>query len=216
MAERTSTPTYWGLLKQPDNQKSTRLATAFLRRAPDKFLLTKTNSSRTIEMPASLCSEYCSPSARNAVRVPFGISVRFRRNPQYRHGAHAVYDIKYHFVWITKYRYKILRGRIAERSRGLLRQSCEVRDVVIVRGRCRRIFRPRSRCSISRGVRRGGCRMNFRNGSKRYWGQHLWARGYFCASVDEETIKRYMKGRGGTRTKRASRSPRPPSLESAL
>ena len=32
-------------------------------------------------MPASLRSENCSPSARNAVRVPFGISVRLRRNP---------------------------------------------------------------------------------------------------------------------------------------
>ena len=32
---------------------------------------------------------------------------------------------------------------------------------------------------------------------KRYWGQHLWARGYFCATVGavgEETIKRYIEG----------------------
>ena len=31
---------------------------------------------------------------------------------------------------------------------------------------------------------------------KRYWGQHLWARGCFCATVgavDEETIKRYIE-----------------------
>ena len=31
---------------------------------------------------------------------------------------------------------------------------------------------------------------------KRYWGQHLWARGYFCAtvgSVTEETIKKYIE-----------------------
>jgi REP element-mobilizing transposase RayT len=31
---------------------------------------------------------------------------------------------------------------------------------------------------------------------KRYWGQHLWARGYFCASVDavdEDTIKKYIE-----------------------
>ncbi|MGF7126735.1 REP element-mobilizing transposase RayT [Natronobacillus azotifigens] len=30
---------------------------------------------------------------------------------------------------------------------------------------------------------------------KKYWGQHLWARGYFCASVgsvDEETIRNYI------------------------
>jgi putative transposase len=30
---------------------------------------------------------------------------------------------------------------------------------------------------------------------KKYWGQHLWARGYFCATVgtvDEETIRNYI------------------------
>jgi hypothetical protein len=35
---------------------------------------------------------------------------------------------------------------------------------------------------------------------KRYWGQHLWARGYFCASVgavDEETIHKYSESRQG-------------------
>ncbi len=47
-----------------------------------RFSLTKPNTSGTIELPASLRSECCSPSARNAVRVPFGISVRLRRNPQ--------------------------------------------------------------------------------------------------------------------------------------
>jgi REP element-mobilizing transposase RayT len=44
-----------------------------------------------------------------------------------------VFDIKYHVVWITKYRYKILRGRVAERARDLLRQICQARDVVIIR-----------------------------------------------------------------------------------
>jgi putative transposase len=34
---------------------------------------------------------------------------------EYRHGARAVYDIKYHLIWITKYRYKVLRGRVTER-----------------------------------------------------------------------------------------------------
>ncbi len=31
---------------------------------------------------------------------------------------------------------------------------------------------------------------------KKYWGQHLWARGYFCAtvgSVTEETIREYIE-----------------------
>jgi hypothetical protein len=29
---------------------------------------------------------------------------------EYRTSAQAIFDIKYHFVWITKHRYKILRG----------------------------------------------------------------------------------------------------------
>ena len=53
---------------------------------------------------------------------------------EYRHSAHAVYDLKYHLIWCTKYRYKILRGRVAERARDLTRQICQARDVVIVRG----------------------------------------------------------------------------------
>ena len=53
---------------------------------------------------------------------------------EYRHSAHAILDLKYHVIWCTKYRYKILRGRVAERARDLIRQICEARDVVIVRG----------------------------------------------------------------------------------
>ena len=32
---------------------------------------------------------------------------------------------------------------------------------------------------------------------KRYWGQHFWARGYFCATVghvSQEQIKAYIEG----------------------
>jgi hypothetical protein len=38
---------------------------------------------------------------------------------EYRHSGHAVCDLKYHLMWITKYRYKILRGEVAERARDL-------------------------------------------------------------------------------------------------
>lgn len=53
---------------------------------------------------------------------------------EYRHSAHAVFDLKYHVVWITKYRYKILRGGVAERARELIRQICAAREVTIIRG----------------------------------------------------------------------------------
>src|SRR5260370_37904096 len=47
----------------------------------DALPISKPNTTGTIKVPASLRSERCSPSARNAVRVPVGISVRLRRNP---------------------------------------------------------------------------------------------------------------------------------------
>ena len=50
-------------------------------------------------------------------------------------GSHRVYNIEYHIVWTTKYLYKILEGKIAERQRELLRQGCEVHGMTIVRGR---------------------------------------------------------------------------------
>ena len=53
---------------------------------------------------------------------------------EYRHSAHAVYDIMYHVIWVTQYRYKVMRGRVAERARELIRQICEAREVAIVRG----------------------------------------------------------------------------------
>ena len=29
---------------------------------------------------------------------------------------------------------------------------------------------------------------------ERYWGQHLWGRGYFCSTVDEQTVREYIEG----------------------
>ena len=52
----------------------------------------------------------------------------------YRKTSHAVYDLKYHLVWITKYRKPILRGEIAARLRELVRQTCATLDVYILSG----------------------------------------------------------------------------------
>jgi REP element-mobilizing transposase RayT len=52
----------------------------------------------------------------------------------YRYGSHTVFQIEYHFVWVTKYRYKVLEGEIAERVRELVRQTCEAFEIKIVKG----------------------------------------------------------------------------------
>ncbi|MBS1824707.1 MAG: IS200/IS605 family transposase [Acidobacteria bacterium] len=122
---------------------------------------------------------------------------------EYRTSAHAIYEIKYHLVWITKYRYKVLRGRVAERARALIRQTCEARGITIIQGAVSPdhvhmlVSAPPSlapakivQCIKGRSSRR--LQDEFTELRKRYWGQHLWGRGYFCATVgavDEKTIR---------------------------
>jgi putative transposase len=53
---------------------------------------------------------------------------------EYKQNSHSVWDVKYHVIWVTKYRFKVLRGEVAVRLRDLLRQVCQGRDVVIVQG----------------------------------------------------------------------------------
>jgi len=52
----------------------------------------------------------------------------------YKSGSHTRYDIKYHIVWITKYRRPILEGAVAERVRELIRQICMQKEVTIIQG----------------------------------------------------------------------------------
>jgi len=53
---------------------------------------------------------------------------------QYRKASHCVYDLKYHIVWITKYRKPVLRREIGTRVRDLIRMICASLDVEIVKG----------------------------------------------------------------------------------
>ena len=52
----------------------------------------------------------------------------------YRKSSHCTYDMKYHIVWITKYRKPVLRGPIAERTRELIRIICATNDAEIMAG----------------------------------------------------------------------------------
>lgn len=51
-----------------------------------------------------------------------------------RKSSHVQYDIEYHVVWTTKYRYKVLHGKVAERAREIIRQSCNSMNVTIIKG----------------------------------------------------------------------------------
>ncbi len=53
---------------------------------------------------------------------------------KYRYGSHTAYAIEYHFVWVTKYRYKVMRGDIGVRVRELVRETCTVFELEILKG----------------------------------------------------------------------------------
>ncbi len=52
----------------------------------------------------------------------------------YRKSSHATYDLKYHLVWITKYRKPVFVGKIAIRTRDLIRQVCQNNEVEMLTG----------------------------------------------------------------------------------
>src|SRR5918996_2841773 len=52
----------------------------------------------------------------------------------YRYGSHTVFNIEYHFVWVTKYRYKVLTGDVATRVWELVRQIWEIFETRIIKG----------------------------------------------------------------------------------
>jgi len=118
-----------------------------------------------------------------------------------------VWDIKYHIIWMTKYRYKVLRGDVAERARDLIPQICQAREVSIVRGSISPDhihmlvaapphLSPAKRVQYIKGRSSRELQREFPQLRKRYWGQHLWARGYFCATVgavDEKQIMEYIE-----------------------
>ena len=54
----------------------------------------------------------------------------------YKKGAHTVWDCKYHLVWVTKYRYRVLGGDVGQRCRELIRETARAHEMVITRRQC--------------------------------------------------------------------------------
>ncbi len=130
----------------------------------------------------------------------------------YRKGSHTVYDLKYHIVWITKYRKPVMVGDIATRVRDLIREISRAMDVEIIKGHVSRdhvhlfvsIPPHISLSNYLKSVKGKSSRKllsEFRRLAKAFWGRHLWARGYFAASsgnVTDEVVEEYIRLQQGT------------------
>ena len=128
----------------------------------------------------------------------------------YKKGSHTTYDCTYHLVWITKYRYPVLKGDIALRLRDLIRGICTQYRVDIIRGHIGKdhvhlYLQIPPRMAVSRliqylkGKTSRKLQIEYPSLKKRYWGKHLWAIGYFIrtsGNVTDEQIKLYIENQG--------------------
>jgi putative transposase len=110
----------------------------------------------------------------------------------YRKSSHAVHRCEYHFVWVPKYRYQVL--------------VCEWLDIIIMEGAiCSDHihmyvsvppkYAPSQVMKVLKGKSAQRLRREFPELAQRYWGMHIWARGYFVSTVgiDRDVIRKYVK-----------------------
>ena len=125
----------------------------------------------------------------------------------FRKSSHTVSWLSVHIVWVTKYRYHVLKGDIQVRCRDLLVQICNSENVKILKGVVSKdhvhmhIEYPPS-ISISNLVKRLKGRTSimlqkeFPELGKRYWGKHFWAIGFGAWSmgnITDEMVQEYLE-----------------------
>jgi putative transposase len=124
-----------------------------------------------------------------------------------RSGNHTISQMQVHIVWVTKYRYPVLKGELQKRCRELIIQICDAEDIRILKGVVSKehihmhIEYPPSK-AISDVVKKLKGRVSrklqqeFPELSKRYWGKHFWAIGYGAWStgnVSDEMVEEYLE-----------------------
>ncbi len=121
--------------------------------------------------------------------------------------SHTIYECKYHLVFCPKYRYEIFEGQVGEYAKQqvyhLARQKdlVEVEEINVQRDHVHTILSVPPKYAISdiMGYLKGKMALNlfhrYERMGKRYWGRHLWSRGYCVSTIglDEEQIRKYVR-----------------------
>jgi len=121
--------------------------------------------------------------------------------------SHSLYECKYHVVFCPKYRYRILKDAIGECARQLIDQLCrqkeqvEVLELNVQPDHVHLVVSipPKYAVSEFMGYLKGKLALRlferYESLGRRYWGRHLWARGYCVSTVglDEEKIRKYVQ-----------------------
>ena len=121
--------------------------------------------------------------------------------------SHSLYECKYHIVFCPKYRFRILKEGIAEYVRQQIYSLCrqkegiEVLELNIQPDHVHLVVSLAPKYSVSEfmGFLKGKLALRlfqeYEHLGKRYWGRHLWSRGYCVSTIglDEEKIRLYVK-----------------------
>lgn len=124
-----------------------------------------------------------------------------------RKSSHTIYDHKYHLCWITKYRFQVLTKEVGIRLKEIVKQVCKEQSVEILQGHVRpehvhMVVSIPPHLSISKLMQyikgRTGRKLlqEFEHLRKRYYGGHLWTRGFYSATsgnITDEMIIDYVK-----------------------
>ena len=126
---------------------------------------------------------------------------------EYRHGSHSLFKLHVHIVWCTKYRKKVLRGNVGIRLRDLIKRLCSDMKVEILSGVVSKehvhiLVSLPPQVSVSKLVQKVKGKTSyklqreFESLRRAYWGQRMWARGYFACStgnISDEMIQSYIE-----------------------
>ena len=126
---------------------------------------------------------------------------------QFKRLSHSIYECKYHFVFCPKYRYQIFKDDIAEYTRQQIYQLCKQKELVEVLElnvkpdhiHLVMDIPPKYRVSEVIGYLKGKLALRlfekYEHLGRRYWGRHLWSRGYCVSTIglDEDKIRKYVK-----------------------
>jgi putative transposase len=125
----------------------------------------------------------------------------------YRKGSHTVSRLTVHLVWVTKYRYHVLKGDVQQRCRDLIIQICNNEDVQVLKGVVSKDhvhihieYPPSTSISVLVKKLKGRTsrllQQEFQSLSKKYWGRHFWAVGYGAWStgnITDEMVQEYLE-----------------------
>ena len=126
---------------------------------------------------------------------------------RFRKLSHSLYECKYHIVFCLKYRYRIFRETIGETVRQLVYQLCkqkeqiEVLELNVQPDHVHLVVSIPPKYAILEfmGYLKGKMALRlfqqYESLGRRYWGRHLWARGYCVSTIglDEEKIRKYVQ-----------------------